>query len=178
MATLERLAHEIDVADALEAVVGAAVRHRDQVLHEIAADFLRIDEIRHAEFLGERAPPRVEIDADDAIRADQLRALHDVQADAPEAEHYDVRARLHLRSIHHRADAGRDAAADVADLIEWRVLADLRQRDLRQHRVIRERRAAHVVVNLVLADREAAAAIRHHAFALRRANGRAQIRLA
>ena len=178
MAALERLAHQLDVADALEAVVGAAVGQRDQVLHQIAADFLRIDEVGHAELLGERAAPRIEVDADDAVRADQLRALHDVQADAAQAEHDDVRARLDLRRVDDRADAGRDAAADVADLVERRVLADLRERDLRQHRVIRERRAAHVVMDLVLADREAARAVRHHALALRRADRRAQIGLA
>ena len=60
---------------------------------------------------------------------------------------------LDLRRVDHGADAGRHAAADVADLVERRVLADLRERDLRQHRVVRERRAAHVVV-----DRLAAAA--------------------
>src|SRR5678816_3380452 len=74
---LERLAHEIDVADALEAVVGAAVGHRDQVLYQVAADFFRVDEIRHAELLRERTPPRVEIDPNDAIGANQLRALYD-----------------------------------------------------------------------------------------------------
>src|SRR6185295_7346517 len=136
MAALERLAHEIDVADALETVVGAAVGHRDQVLYEVAADFFRVDEIRHAELLRERAAPRIQINPDDAIGADQLRALYDVQADAAQTEHHDVRTRLHLRGIHHRAYAGRHAAADVADLVERRVLTDLRQRDLRQHRVI------------------------------------------
>src|SRR6185369_8991884 len=74
MTALECLTHEIDVADALEAVVGTAVSYRDQVLHEIAADFLRIDEIDHPELLGERAAPRIEIDTDDAIRTDELRA--------------------------------------------------------------------------------------------------------
>src|SRR6185503_3376329 len=77
-----------------------------------------------------------------------------------------------------RADARRHAATDVADLFEGRVLADLRQRDLGQHRVVREGRAAHVVVEHLLADREAAGTVRHHSLALRRADRRAEIGLA
>ena len=56
--------------------------------------------------------------------------------------------------VDHRADAGGDAAADVADLVERRVLADLRHRDLRQHGEIREGRAAHVVMDQVLPPME------------------------
>ena len=54
MAALERLAHEVDVAHALEAVVRAAVGERHEVGHEIALHFLRIHEVRHAELLGQR----------------------------------------------------------------------------------------------------------------------------
>src|SRR3984885_7842094 len=57
MAALQRMAHQIYIADAFETIVGAAVGECDQVGHEIAADFLRIDEVRHAEFLGERLAP-------------------------------------------------------------------------------------------------------------------------
>src|ERR1700682_4900231 len=40
VAALERLAHEIDVTDALETVVGTAVGETHQVLHQIPAHFL------------------------------------------------------------------------------------------------------------------------------------------
>ena len=116
-------------------------------LHDlVVAHFLRVDEMRHAELLGHGALGGIDVDADDLVGAHHLRALDHVQADAAQAEHDDVGARLDLGGVDHRADAGGDAAADVADLVEGRVLADLRQRDLRQHRVVRERRAAHVVV--------------------------------
>ena len=69
----------------------------------------------------------IEIDADDHVGADQAGALDHVEADAAEAEHDDIGARLDLGRVDHRADAGRHAAADVADLVERRVLADLRQ---------------------------------------------------
>ena len=88
---------------------------------------------------------RVEVDADDLVGADHARALDHVEADAAEAEHRDVGAGPDLGGVDHRADAGGDAAADVADLVEGRVLADLGERDLRQHGEVGEGRAAHVV---------------------------------
>src|SRR5882672_4914804 len=178
VAALQRLAHHVDVADALEAVIGAAAGELDQVRDEIATDLLRVDEVRHAEFLAERLALRVEVDADDPVRARHPRALDDVQADAAQAEHDDVRAGLDLGSVDHRADAGGHAAADVAHLVEGRVLADLRDRDLRQYRVVGKRRAAHVVVEGLAAHRKAALAVWHHALSLRRADRRAQIGLA
>ena len=55
------------------------------------------------------------------VGADQLRALDDVEADAAEAEDDDVGAGLDSGGPDHRADAGGDPAADVADLVERRV---------------------------------------------------------
>ena len=55
VAALERLAHQLDVADALEAVVGAALGQLDEVRHQIALDLLRVDEVGHAELLGQRS---------------------------------------------------------------------------------------------------------------------------
>src|SRR5215831_3047622 len=166
MAALERLAHEIDVADALEAVVRATVGETHEVLYEIALDLLGVDEVGHAKFLRERLAPWIDVDTDDLVRSSQTRALDDIQSDAPQAEHHDVCTGLDLGSIDHCTDPGGDAAADVADLVERRVLADLRDGDLREHRVIGERRTAHVVMHHVLADRKAAAAIGHQALAL------------
>ena len=54
MTALERLAHEIDVAHTLEAVVRAAVGEGHQVLYQVAPHLLGIDEMRHTELLGER----------------------------------------------------------------------------------------------------------------------------
>ena len=121
VAALERLAHQVHVADALEAVVGAAVGERDEVRHEVAADFLRVHEVRHAELLGERLARRVDVDADDLVGAGHARALDHVEPDAAEAEHDDVGAGLDLRRVDDGADARGDAAADVADLVERRV---------------------------------------------------------
>ena len=178
MAALERLAHQLDVADALEAVVGAAAGELDQVRAPDRRRLRRVDEVGEAEAARDALARGVEVDADDRVGAGQPRALHDVEADAAQAEDDDVGAGLDLGREDDRADAGGDAAADVADLVEGRVLADLGDRDLRQHRVLRKGRAAHVVVDRLLADAEAAGAVGHEALALRRANGGAQVGLA
>src|SRR5256885_9847447 len=49
VAALERLAHEIDVTDALEAVIGTAVGEAHQVLYQICTDFLGVHEVRRSE---------------------------------------------------------------------------------------------------------------------------------
>ena len=47
VAALERLAHGVDVADALEGVVGAAAGEVDDRLHDLVApDLVRVDEVR------------------------------------------------------------------------------------------------------------------------------------
>ena len=62
-----------------------------------------------------------------------------------------VDAGLDLGGVEHRADPRRDAAAEQADLVERRVRADLRERDLGHDRVLREGRRAHVVVQRLAA---------------------------
>src|SRR5262249_19602455 len=184
VAGLERRAHQLDVADAFEGVVGApdlvraALGHVHEIGNEILADLVRIDEMGHAEALAPFLPGIVEVDADDHAGADQPQALDHVEADAAEAEDDALRARLDLGGVDHRADAGSHAAADVADLVERRVLADFRHCDLRQHGEIRESRAAHVVVDLLAADGEAGAAVGHDALALGGADRGAQVGLA
>ena len=118
---------------------------------------------------------RIEVDADDLVGADHARALDHVEADAAEAEHHDIGARPDFGGVDHRADAGGDAAADVADLVERRVLAHLGERDLRQHGEVREGRAAHVMEHLAALAGEAAGPVRHQALALRRADRGAEI---
>src|SRR4029077_17815932 len=116
MTAFERLAHEFDVTDTLEAVISAAVGERAQVRHEIPRPLLRVHEVRHAEARGERLAARVEVDTDDAIRACQARPLDDVQPNAAQAKHHHVRARFDLCGVDHRADTRGHAAADVTDL--------------------------------------------------------------
>ena len=82
MRTLQRKAHEIDIAHTFEAVVGAAVGERHQVREQITTDLFRIHEMSHAEFLGQRLAFGVQIHADDLVGADEARTLNDIEADA------------------------------------------------------------------------------------------------
>src|ERR1700730_8239966 len=175
---LERLAHEIAVTAALEAVVGTAVRETHQMLHQVPADFLGVNEVRHPEAFCQRLAARIDIHADDLVRTDQARALDDVQSNAAQAKYHHVRAGLDLGGIDDRPDAGRDAAADVTDLLEGRVLADFGERNLRQYRVIGKSRASHVVMHHLLAHREGAGAVRLDSVGVGDADGRAQVGLA
>src|SRR5947209_2624050 len=87
----------------------------------------------------------VDVDTDDFVGAHHPGALNDVEPNAAKPEYNHVRTWGDLRGVDHRTDPGRHAAADVAALVEWRVLANLRNRYFRQHGEVRKRRAAHVV---------------------------------
>ena len=144
MTTFERRPHQVDVSDAFESIVraadlvGAAFGHIDEMRHEFASEFGGVDEVRHAEALTPCLLLRIHIDADNHCGADEAKALDDVQTDAAEPEHNAFGARFDLCGIDHRADAGGNAAANVTDLIERRVLADFRHGDFGQNGEIRE----------------------------------------
>src|SRR5262249_54945156 len=177
VAAFQRLAHHGGVAGAVEGVVGPAVGQRHQMLDHIAADLGRIDEVGHAELAAPLLLAVIDIDADDLARADHPRALDDVEPDAAEAEHDNVGAGGDLGRVDHRANAGGHAAADVAALVEGRVLADLPHRDRRPDGVIGEGRAAHVMVDGLALVFEARGAVGHDALALRGADRGAEVGL-
>src|SRR5690606_35691963 len=170
---LQRLAHDLDVADALEAVVDTASHLHDGV--DDVFHFLRVDEVGHAELAAQGFALRIEVDADDAAGSRHARPLDDVQSDAAEAEHRHGGTILDLGLEDHRTNASSHATADVADLVEGSVLTHLGERDLRKYRVVREGGAAHVVQDGLAVQREAAGAIGHQALALGGAHFLAQV---
>src|SRR5882762_461607 len=178
VAALEGLAHQIDVADALKAVVRAAAREVHEVGHQLALDLLRIHEVRHAELLGERLALGVDIHPDDHVRTRQARALDHVEPDAAQTEHDHVGARFDPGRVDDRTDPRGHSAADVADLVERRILADLRHRNLGQYREIGEGRTAHVMMDFLAVHGEAARTVGHDALALGGADRRAEVGLA
>src|SRR5690606_35073861 len=86
---LQRLAHDLGVADALEGIVRAAVGQLDDVVNDVF-DLVGIDEVGHAELARQRLARRVNVHPDDLVGADHARALDDVQADTAQPEHRDV----------------------------------------------------------------------------------------
>src|SRR5438552_7167162 len=99
MAAFQRLTHDCDVAGAIESVVGAAVGQPDEMLDDIAGDFLRVNEMGHAELAAPFLLGIIDVDADDLVGADHLRALDDVEPDAAEAKHHDVGAGSDLGGV-------------------------------------------------------------------------------
>src|SRR5262249_2310720 len=154
----QRLAHHGDVAGTVERVIGAAdliraaLGHVDEVRDQIAANLFRIDEVRHAEALAPLLLAVVDVDADDHAGAGKPQPLADVEADAAEPEHDALRARLPLGGIEDSADASGDAAANVTDLVERSVLANFGDGNLGQHREVRKRGSAHVMVQLLAVE--------------------------
>src|SRR6185437_1334426 len=178
MAGLERLAHHGCIAGAVEGEIGAAIGQRDEMLDDVARHAARIDEMRHAEAPAPLLLAVVDVDADDLVGAREAQPLDDIEPDAAEAEDDRIGAGLDLGGVDHRAHPGGDAAADIAGLVERRVAADLRHRDLGQHSEIGEGRAAHVMMHHAAAIAEARSAVGHHALALGGADRGAEIGLA
>jgi hypothetical protein len=139
--------------------------------------FLRIDEVGHPELLGECSSVGVEIDTDDHVGPGHPAALDNVEPDPAEAKDDDIGAGLDLCRVDHRTDASGHPAADIANLVEGRVLADLRHCNLWQHGEVREGRSPHIVVNFAAAQREPAGAVGHHPLALGRADRDTEIGL-
>src|SRR5690606_12996563 len=90
VAAFERLSHRIYIADAFDAVVGAAARQFDEMTDNIALDFLRVHEMRHPELTGKLLARRIDVDADDHVGTGDARALYDIEADAAKAEDDDI----------------------------------------------------------------------------------------
>src|SRR5690606_14805106 len=111
---LQRRAHHLDVADALEAVVHAPASHPDDHLLDRLVVVLRVDAVGGAEVARELELGRVGVDGDDAAGPGLAGTLDHCQADAAQAEHGHAVAGLHLGGVVHRADAGGHAAAEQA----------------------------------------------------------------
>ena len=86
MAAFQRLAHHLNITGAVEAVVRTAAGQAHQMLDHVA-HIARVHEVGQAELPPPPLLVGVDVDADDLGRADHLRALDDIEADAAEAEH-------------------------------------------------------------------------------------------
>ena len=135
--------------------------------------------MRHAEFARHFLLGGVDVYADDLIGPHHARALDDVEANATQAEYRDIGTGPDLGRIDHRANAGGDPAADIANFVEGRVFAHFGQGNFRQHGEVRKGAAAHVMEYWLAGcggfATEAAGAIGHDTLALRRADGGAKI---
>ena len=177
VAAFQGLSHRRGVADAFKRVVCSAFRERDEVSYEVVAfvELFRIDEVRHAELLAERLSSWVRIDADDHRGTYESCALDDIEPDAAQSEDDDASTWLDLGGIDDGSDSCCNAATDVADLVEGRVLADFGEGDLRHDGVFGEGGSSHVVEELFAVEREAGGSVGHDAFSLSCSDGLAEV---
>ena len=82
MAALEGLAHQLNISDAFERVVGAPFCQIDQIGNDVFAHFFGIDKMGHAQFFSQSLARWIDIDADNHVGTGQPGALHHVQANA------------------------------------------------------------------------------------------------
>ena len=93
---------------------------------------------------------------------------------APNTTH--VEPGLDLGGSERRAEPGREAAGEQRGAVERRLGVDLRERDLRHHRVLGERRGAHEVAQRLAVARQARGAVGQVALVLLLADREAQVR--
>ena len=117
-----------------------------------------------------------EIDGDDLPRAGRARAKQRREPHAAEADHRDRRARAHLRGVDDRAHAGEHRASEQRGFVERKLGVDLHHRTPRHDGVIREHRAAEMVIDRLAVLRQPSCARQQRAGAIRRGAGFAQRR--
>ena len=178
MRRLQRRSHNADIAGRIEGIIRATPGQGHEIGNQIAVDFGRIHEIGHAEPGRHRDLVGVQVDPHDLIRTGQPKSLNYIKSDTAQSKHDSGRTDLDLGGIYDGPYTCGDAAADVADLVERSIFADLGKRDFRQDGVVREGRAAHVMQDrIAIEGREPRCAVWHQALTLRRADLLAQVRL-
>ena len=109
--------------DGLEGVVHSVVRQVPDSLHHVAAG--SVNDIGGAKLPGHGQLGFHRVHGDDAQGAGQGRSLDAVQAHAAAAHDAHRAARLHLRRVQHRAEAGGGAAPDEGQAVHGHVVPHL-----------------------------------------------------
>ena len=175
VAAFQRGAHHVDVTDTLEAEVDAAVgEFNNHILNRLIV-IIRVDKVGGTHLSREGEFFRVGIHRQNAPGFRLYRPLDHRQADPAEAEDGDGIALFYFRRIVHRADAGRDAAAQQANFIQRRLRVHFRQRNFSHHGVFAEGAGAHIVINRFAVVGETRGAVRHQALTLGGADRLAEV---
>src|SRR5262249_60732474 len=103
--------------------------------------------------------PPDQIQGDDPPAPGDVGTLDRVEPDPASAEDDDTRARLDPGAIDDGAVPGDDCTAEESRLVERQIVRDLEHCLLRDDRVLRERRHAGEVLDLLSAEREPREAI-------------------
>lgn len=133
MRTFQRLTHYLDIADTFKRIISPATGQFDKMADKVAFDLAGIYKMRHAKFFAPRLFAVIHINANDHPRANHAQTLNHIQPDTAKPEHNGNTARLGLGGVDHRANAGCDTAADIANLVKRRRRIYFGQRNFRQN---------------------------------------------
>ncbi|MNS79061.1 hypothetical protein D3C72_1127000 [compost metagenome] len=156
----------------VEAVVHAAAGQVHQVI--VRLHLLRIDGMGGPQLLGQRQLFVAEVDGDDAAGAGRRRGQQGAQAHAAQPDDGGRVARLDAGAVDDGARAGQHGAAEQRGLAVAEFDIDLDAGTPRDHRVLREARHAGVVIDVFVADVQAALAAQQRALGVGRGPGFAQ----
>ena len=184
VAGLERAAHDVHVAGAVESVVETTIGH----VHQPRLDRLavlqvlgRVDKVGCTE-LGRPFLLRiVHVNDDDLACLVLDSALNDTETDAASAEDSDSGTLLNTALAggdHSGTVASGDTAAEKACAVHGSLVGDGDDGDVGDNGVLRESRAAHEVQEILALALEARGTVGHYTLALCRANGTAEVGLA
>ena len=166
MAALQRRAHHVDIADALEAEIHPAVGQFDNHILNRLIVVVRVDKVGCAHLFCQGELIRVGIDRQNPSGLRLHRALDHRETNAAQTKDRDAIPGLDLRRVVHCADTGGDTAAQQAHFIQRRLRIDFRQRDLGANRIFAEGAGAHIVINRFAVIGKTGGAVRHQPFAL------------
>jgi hypothetical protein len=170
VASLERGAHDVDVARAVEGVVASAVGHLDELLLDaLGAELSGVNEVGCAELLSPLLLCVVDVYNDDLAGLVLGCSLDDGQTDAAGAEDGDVGALLD--TVLAGGDdggsvAGGDTAAEQAGAVHGRFLGDGDDGNVCYDGVLRECGCAHEVEEVLALALEARGAVGHDTLTL------------
>ncbi len=119
-----------------------------------------------------------EVDRDDPFGAGEPAADDGAEPDEPAAEDDARRARLDVRGVERGADPRREPAREGRAALERGLGGNLRERDLRHHRVLGEGRSAHEVADRLAVTRESCRAVWEIPLPLHVTDRRAAVRAA
>ena len=179
VAGFESSPHDSHVAGAVKRVVAAPVRHVDQLLLDgLAVELGRVDKVRGSKLASPRLLAVVDIDHDDLAGLVLDGSLDHGQSHTAGPEHGNVVPLAHARRDHRGAITRGDPTAQQTRPVGGDLGRDGHDGNVRHHRVLRKRRRAHEVQQILAAGLEPRGPIRHHPLPLRGPDLPAQVRLA
>ncbi len=105
------------MTNTFKAVICAAISELNNGIDDIF-HFIGIDKMGHAKLTGEFLTCRINIDTNNFARPDHFCPLNDIQTNATQTKHHDIRACFYFSGKQHRAQTCGHTTAYIADFIK------------------------------------------------------------